>query len=344
LEHGLRVAQARVAFLERDADRLRAALDVLPIGVVVVDEKGAESVRNRRALSPVGDVGSDAIVAGALAALLSSPVDGPRGEVVALHGPPPRTVELRAEPLASGGAVAVLEDTSARTQLDSVRRAFVANVSHELRTPIGALGVLAEVAAGETDPAVISRLLARMVGEVARAQSLIEDLLDLSRIEGATERACEWVEVAELFDAAVQRVQALSEQSGVDVVVGESEAASLWGEPAELASAVGNLLDNAVKYSERGGLVEVGSRVDGEFVELWVRDHGAGIPAKELDRVFERFYRVDTARDRRTGGSGLGLSIVRHVAVNHGGEVSVASVEGEGSTFTLRLPQRPVAT
>jgi two-component system sensor histidine kinase SenX3 len=333
------VALARAERLAADVGRLRAALDVLPIGVVVVDDKGVEAFRNRRAAAPVGDVGSDAIIAGALATLLSPPVAGPRRKVVTLHGPPPRTVEVRAEPLPAGGAVAVVEDTSERTRLESVRRDFVANVNHELRTPVGALGLLAEAAQGETDPAVIGRLLTRMLTEVARAQELIEDLLDLSRIEHPGERACEWIDIGELFDAAVRRVQAVAERSQVAIDVAAS-CDSVWGEPAELASAVGNLIDNAVKYSEAGTTVELGSRTDGLHVEVWVRDSGPGIPAKDLDRVFERFYRVDRARDRRTGGSGLGLSIVRHVAVNHGGDVHVESVEGEGSTFTLRLPQK----
>ncbi|MDQ1439179.1 MAG: two-component system, OmpR family, sensor histidine kinase SenX3 [Acidimicrobiaceae bacterium] len=340
MEYERGVALARAERLAADVGRLRAALDVLPIGVVVVDDKGVESFRNRRAAAPVGDVGSDAIITGALATLLSPPVAGPRREVVTLHGPPPRTVEVRAEPLPAGGAVAILEDTSERTRLESVRRDFVANVNHELRTPIGALGVLAEAVQGETDPDVVGRLTDRMLAEVARAQALIEDLLDLSRIEHAAERASDWIAVGEILDAAAQRVQALAEGRQVAIEVTASSD-SLWGEPTELVSAIGNLLDNAVKYSEAGSSVEVGSRTDGLFVEITVRDHGAGIPAKDLDRVFERFYRVDRARDRRTGGSGLGLSIVRHVAVNHGGEVFVESVEGQGSTFTLRLPQRP---
>ena len=338
LEYERDAARARAEQCERDRARLHAALDALPVGVVVVDDAWRETFRNRLASTPVGDVGSDALVRGALATLLDTRTAA--SEVMALHGPPAKTVALRVECLDAGGAVALIEDASERARLDAVRKDFVANVNHELRTPIGALAVLAEAVQGERDPEVIARLTSRMLAEVARAQALIEDLLELSRVEHAGPRVCEWVPLSDLFDAAVQRVRSAAEQRGVAVQVAASTE-SVWGDRSELISAVGNLVDNAVKYSDEGGVVSVGAHVDGPWVDVRVHDAGIGIPAKDVGRIFERFYRVDRARARGTGGSGLGLAIVRHVAANHGGEVSVQSVEGEGSTFTLRLPQGP---
>ncbi|HZQ27143.1 MAG TPA: ATP-binding protein [Acidimicrobiales bacterium] len=336
--------------LERRLGVLTEVLDALPVGVVVCDEGGSDVLRNRQASAPVGEVQVDVLVVKALDALMTNArhSDARQHESLELRGPPVRSFELTAEPLASGGVLGVVEDASERRRLDTVRRDFVANVNHELRTPIGALGVLAEALAGETEPDVVHRLVTRMSVEVERARALIEDVLDLSRIEAVTRRDPQSVAVADVVEAAVQRVQALAERSRVKVVVGAVAPAVIEGDRAELVSALSNLLDNAVKYSEEGSEVEVSAaRVPAGAgpagagpggVEIVVRDTGIGIPAKDLDRVFERFYRVDRARDRRTGGSGLGLAIVRHVAANHHGEVAVESVEGQGSRFTLRLP------
>jgi two-component system sensor histidine kinase SenX3 len=340
LEYQRDKALRRAEAAERQVGALEGALDALSLGVVVLDADWRECFRNRRATTPTGDLASDALVRGALAQLVEARAAG--AQVVDLHGPPARTIELRLETLAGGGAVAVVEDATDRARLNDVRRDFVANVGHELRTPIGALAVLAEAAQGETDPGTISRLLGRMPAEVARAQSLIEDLLELSRIEQQTEAPAESVDIADVVDQAVERVRALAERSGVVVDVGPVEGGRVLGHRDELVSAVANLIDNAVKYSELGGPVSVSAASaasEGGWVEVAVRDGGVGIPAKDLDRIFERFYRVDPARDRRTGGSGLGLAIVRHVVANHGGEVVVESVEGVGSTFTLRLPE-----
>jgi two-component system sensor histidine kinase SenX3 len=331
----------RAADLEHRLAVMGEVLDALPVGVLVYDEEGNDVVRNRRAASPVGEVQVDVLVIKALDALVANARDvGERvNETLELHGPPARSFELHAEPLASGGVLGVMEDASERRRLDAVRRDFVANVNHELRTPIGALGVLAEALEGESDPDVVNRLVTRMSIEVERARGLIEDVLDLSKIEAAGRTESRLVAVAEVVELAVQRVQALAERQGVTVKVGDVAPATVLGDRAELTSALSNLLVNAVKYSEPASSVEVSTTASRGTVDVVVRDHGIGIPAKDLHRVFERFYRVDRARDRRTGGSGLGLAIVRHVAANHGGEVTVESVEGEGSTFTLRLPE-----
>ncbi len=332
-----RVAE-RVALLNADTVRYREVLDALPIGVVIRDRDERELFRNSRATSPTGDLQADVLVGRALDALLASaPADRPRTETVQLRGPPPRSVELTIDSLASGGAVALIADASERHQLDSVRRDFIANVNHELRTPIGALGLLAETLAAERDPEVVRRLVGRMTAEAERARELIEDLLDLSRIETGGRPAPEPVAMTDVVERARQRVQAAEERSGVVIEVERIDDVNVQGTRDDLVSAVANLLDNAVKYSERGSTVHLEARAEADAVAIEVRDQGIGIAARDLDRIFERFYRVDRARDRRTGGSGLGLAIVRHVATNHGGDVRVSSIEGEGSTFTLTL-------
>jgi two-component system sensor histidine kinase SenX3 len=238
----------------------------------------------------------------------------------------------------SAGTIAVVEDVTERRQVDAVRRDFVANVSHELRTPVGALGVLAETLADERDPETIARLCRRISAESERAARLIEDLLDLSRIEagGAAERR--EVLLADVVSASVERVMPAAERSGVRVTTDVDDAVRLPADEWQLISALANLLDNAIKYSEAGSTVALRASVEDGTVVIDVRDEGVGIPTRDLERIFERFFRVDRARSRETGGTGLGLAIVRHVVVNHGGDVTVQSREGEGSTFTLRLP------
>jgi two-component system sensor histidine kinase SenX3 len=248
---------------------------------------------------------------------------------------------IEAEPI-TGGTVAVIRDITERRHLDAVRRDFVANVSHELRTPVGALAVLAETLADENDLAVVRRLAGRISGEVARAEQMIVDLLDLSRIESEGGPSAEVVSVSDVVAAAAERIAAKAAEHEVPVTIGPiDDALRVTGRRGELISALGNLLDNAVGYSDAGAPIEVTVRPYDGWVDFVVRDEGIGIPGKELERVFERFYRVDRARSRDTGGTGLGLSIVRHVAHNHGGTVTVASREGEGSTFVLRIPMAP---
>ena len=326
---------------EEEIVRLREALDALPVGMVVCDQTGREVVRSRRAVALFGDLQTDVLVARTLTELVAAArVGGRQVQTLELTGPPARSVQLTAERLASGGAVAVVEDTSERRQLDAVRRDFVANVNHELRTPIGALGVLAEALAEETDVEVVHRLAARISVEVDRARTLIEDLLELGRLEVRLAERRDELHLDAVVRAAVERVVPLAGRHGVRVEVDRcAPGVSVEADEDQLVSAVANLLDNAVKYSDPGTSVVVECCAGDEWAEVSVRDEGIGIPAKDLDRIFERFYRVDRARDRRTGGTGLGLAIVRHVAANHGGEVAVDSREGEGSTFTLRLPR-----
>ena len=321
---------------------VQEGLDQLRIGVLLCGEDGREVFRNQRLSSLVGDLHVDVLVARAaeemLIATLSS---GAREEILELRGPPARSIKLAAARLQSGGAIAYVEDASERSQLDAVRRDFVANVNHELRTPVGALGLLADALGEERDPAVVERLANRIAVEADRARLLIEDLLDFSKVETNDGAIVEPIIVASTVDGARERVLALADRVGVSVSVGPIDPALVVeGDREQLLSAVANLLDNALKYSEPGG-PDVTVAVEGtpSTIDIIVSDRGIGIPSRDLDRIFERFYRVDRARTRRTGGTGLGLAIVRHVASNHGGDVTVTSTEGVGTTMTLRLPR-----
>jgi len=336
---------ARLAVTEAKEDdnvalRVRAALDTLTVGVVVASENGTIVFRNVMARGLTGAVHSDVLVDEAVDVHLRGALDGDsRRQVLDLFGPPRKVVAVSAMPLSTGGAVAMVEDITERSLIDAVRTDFVANISHELKTPVGALAVLAEALSAEDDLDVIHRLSGKMVDEALRVGRTIDDLLELSRIELGGEAVKEAVGVSRVIFDAVDHARPLSESRSIEIALGEtSDRMRVLGDCRQLVSALGNLVENAVKYSERGSRVEVSARSDGQWVEFEVRDYGLGIPARDLDRIFERFYRVDRARSRETGGTGLGLAIVRHVATNHGGEVSVSSVEGEGSTFILRVP------
>jgi two-component system, OmpR family, sensor histidine kinase SenX3 len=333
----------RAEQLAAEAARLREAIDALPHAVVVCNETGGVVLRNRRSVDVEGGRHAAALVDRAIKDVVAAGGGmRPVTQTLELHGPPPRTLQVTGTPMGRSdrplGTVVLVDDVSELRRLEAVRRDFVANVSHELRTPVGAMGVLAETLAEERDPEVMRRLAARITAEAERAGRLIDGLLDLSRIEaGGVLR--HRLKVAAVIHAAVERMAPLAEQLGVGVVVPETpDGLELEGDENQLVSAVANLLENAVKYSDRGSSVEVRTRASPGWLEVTVADHGVGIPAKDLERVFERFYRVDRARSRQTGGTGLGLSIVRHVATNHGGEVLLESEEGIGSTFTLRLP------
>jgi len=384
--------------------------------------------------------------------------EGSAERTLDLYGPPRRTLQVRARQIDDGrrplGVIALIEDISERRRLEEIRRDFVANVSHELKTPMGALGLLAETLVSEPDPDVAQRLAGRIHNEAFRVSRIIDDLLDLSRIESEEAPPREPVLVNLVMADAIERVRATADQRGIEIVLHEpSPPVAVMGDRRQLVSAMHALLENAITYSydnskvvvsgtvqrshpnlehpsvvgslgdrplgeglpghdtgeipavaaapdsvpetaapEKEGSVEpvftpeildhepvpsdaavAGTAATGttapappsgppadtagtgpaesiaatsptwrieerDNVRLSVQDHGIGIPARDLDRIFERFYRVDHGRSRDTGGTGLGLSIVRHVANNHQGWVDVESREGEGSTFTLVLP------
>jgi len=344
IESGIERATEAMEESSSDAIRLRRALDTLPQGVIVCDENGEDIFRNARADAVMGGRHGDALATQAVKELLADAwQEGSASRVLDLYGPPRRTLTVSTQIIDDGrrtlGVIAVIDDISERRRLEEIRRDFVANVSHELKTPMGALGLLAETLIDEKDQAIASRLASRIHHEAFRVSRVIDDLLDLTRIEAEEAPPREPVLVSLLMAEAMERVRAAADQRGVRVELVElSESIAVLGDRRQLVSAMYNLLENAVKFSYDGGTVNFAASAQGGDVEISVVDHGVGIPARDLDRIFERFYRVDQGRSRQTGGTGLGLSIVRHVAANHQGRVEVESREGEGSTFRFILP------
>jgi two-component system sensor histidine kinase SenX3 len=323
---------------------LTEAVDRIEHGVVVIDSDGAEIYRNLAARRLGSARDSRSLVESTLRRLLAAAAQGAsQREEVELFGPPAQLYVVSAHPFRheqGTGALAVVEDRSDARRTETVRRDFVANISHELKTPVGALGLLAETIRGEDDPEVMRRLAERMVTESERAARTIDDLLELSRIEFGDDTEFTRVDLVAVVGEASSRIATAAEQAGVSVQLDVPSEIAVDGDRRQLVSAVFNLLDNAVKYSAGGGEVRVRAFRDDAtgVVALSVEDEGIGIPRRSLDRIFERFYRVDRARSRNTGGTGLGLAIVRHIVNNHGGQVLAESVEGQGSSFTLLLP------
>ncbi len=250
-----------------------------------------------------------------------------------------RTIEASAIHAGGGAVVAVARDRTDARQVERVRRDFVANASHELKTPVASIQAIAETLrhAAAEDPEARARFLERLELEAIRLTRLVGDLLDLSRLEGGLAES-EVVDVGRVVTDEVDRLRPRAEGAGLRLVVDAPDRVEVRGSESDLGLMVHNLLDNAIRYSPDGGEVRATLSTGGGLAELRIADTGLGIPARDLDRVFERFYRVDPARSRSTGGTGLGLAIVRHVAQSHGGDVEVRSVLGAGSTFIVRLP------
>ena len=332
-----------------DAQEFGLVMDSLPVGLVIAHADGQIAHMNELAQRlALGGVRTALAWQAVLDLIDSVLADGrPRQDELELQGPPQQTLVLEASAPPGGSlALAVIRDVTEIRQLAAVRRDFIANVSHELRTPIGAISVLADALAGSPGPDDAARLAGRVRAEADRLSELVKDLLDLSRIEAVRPNpSAAPVDLVGVAAQAADRCGPLSDKTQVPIHFSTRvERPLVVGDEAQLVSAVANLLENAAKYSEPGQSVdlEIVSESPGT-VAVVVHDRGIGIPSWELDRIFERFYRVDRARDRGTGGTGLGLAIVRHVAVNHGGAVTVESREGEGSTFTLTLPASEAA-
>jgi two-component system sensor histidine kinase SenX3 len=225
-------------------------------------------------------------------------------------------------------------------RLDSIRRDFVANISHELKTPIGALSILSEAVLGAADdPDAIVRFATRMQAESKRLSDLVQEIINLSRLQDDDPlKNAKVFDLNEVILNAIDQSELNAAARNIEIVYSEKDPVHIKGDYGQVTMAVSNLIENAINYSPEGTRVAVALRVNDGLVEVSVTDQGIGIPEKDLERIFERFYRVDPARSRATGGTGLGLSIVKHVATNHGGDVSVWSIEDAGSTFTIRFP------
>jgi two-component system sensor histidine kinase SenX3 len=253
----------------------------------------------------------------------------------------PLEVRVRVIALADGMVGLLVEDFTESRRVEAVRRDFVANVGHEIKTPVGALALLLEAAfeSADDDREQMLRFLSRARHETARLSKLVSELIDLSRVQGAEARPDPTpVSLDAVLNEAVDRITLAADAKDIVVVVGGEAGGKVLGSESQLITAVANLLENAIAYSGEDTRVALAARQREDTWEITVTDQGIGIPAEDLDRVFERFYRVDPARSRETGGTGLGLAIVKNIVNNHGGHVRVWSSPGSGSTFTLQLP------
>jgi two-component system, OmpR family, sensor histidine kinase SenX3 len=325
-------------------------LGALDLGVVVVD-RDEYAVFTNPAAQRLKVVDADRLAMPELSELVRRVIDSGQSDSVTLElaGPGPESFSVRAMPLLADQRVhsVVLRffDVTEARRLELVRRDFVANVSHELKTPVGALTLLAEaVQDAADDPAAVHRFAERMQREGSRLGRLVQELIELSRLQGAEPLPGNaLVDVGRVLSEAVDGSRLLAEQANIQVICRPESDLAVRGNEAQLITAIGNLIDNAIAYSSPHTRVSVTSRAETDadgtgWVVASVTDQGIGIADADLDRVFERFYRVDPARSRATGGTGLGLAIVKHIATNHGGTVAVWSVVGSGSTFTIRLP------
>jgi two-component system, OmpR family, sensor histidine kinase SenX3 len=272
-------------------------------------------------------------------ALLDAREKGSTTVVLAEHGKPVRQLRGIATPFADDKRILlVVVDVTERERAASVRRDFVANASHELKTPVSAIIASSEalqlaVARGDDSAVGFAR---QIEGSARQLDRLVADLLDLSRLE-RDEPELDPLSLDHLVQEEVERVRPVADEQGIDLTL-EVSPVRVAGSRRDVAIAVRNLLDNAIRYTPSGGSIGAQLQVVEHDAVLRVRDTGEGIPTRDLDRVFERFYRVDNARARATGGTGLGLAIVKHVVESHGGSVSVESELGAGSIFTVHLP------
>ncbi len=321
-----------------------AALDILATAVIVLgpfnnvlsSTAGARSmglVEFRRLVhDPLAELVNRARQSGFAEELQAEVSVGMRGATL--------FIGAKAAKLRDGYVILLVDDRTDSMRLDDMRRDFVANVSHELKTPVGAIGLLAETIQGDTeDTEMVKRFAGNLVKESKRLANLIQDIIQLSRLQSSevsTKAVC--VDLNNVVHEAIDRTAQVAESQKVAVNYIEAEKTYVLGDFEMLCTAVKNLIENAIVYSEEGGQVGVGIKISGKNAEIAVTDSGIGIPADEQARIFERFYRVDQSRNRQTGGTGLGLSIVKHVAIKHRGEIRLFSKVGLGSTFTLCLP------
>ncbi len=298
-------------------------------GVVLADSYGEVIYANQAAHDMFGRSPRD---------LMPAQLDEPGEHELTIHHPRRRELRSTSVRLEDGRTMVVIQDETERKRVESIRRDFVANASHELKTPVAGIMVTAEtvVRAIEDDVEHARRFAANLVREAKRLSALVQDLLDLARLErGQGERAR--INLAELVRGEIEPLKERIDKKGLVLSLELDDRIEVLGVLEDLSLMVRNLLENALVYTAEGS-IRVTTSTAGDGCELIVSDTGSGIPSSDLERIFERFYRVDKARSRDTGGTGLGLAIVRHVAESHGGVVNAASELGAGSVFTVRLP------
>jgi two-component system, OmpR family, sensor histidine kinase SenX3 len=333
-------------------------VEALDHGVVVVD-RDERAILVNPAARAMGVLDVDRLAFPELVALCRRSIDSGLSAIGSVDlpmgrlGREPIALAVTAVPLADltyrervGSVALLLSDVSEQRRLEAVRRDFVANVSHELKTPVGALTLLAEaVQEASDDPETVARFATRMQHEGSRLSRLVRELIELSRVQGAEPMpGAVTIPVTHILDEVHDRTHLAAEQNGITVARRCEDDLVVRGNIDQLVSAVANLVDNAIAYSGSGTRVVIAATSASDddarpCVDIAVSDQGIGIAEAERERIFERFYRVDPARSRATGGTGLGLAIVKNIVTNHLGSVLVWSDEGQGSTFTVRLPR-----
>lgn len=248
---------------------------------------------------------------------------------------------FRAAPLSHGRVLLLFEDNDKISRLEKTRRDFTANVSHELKTPIGALELLLEtIEENANEKETVTYFAAKARREVARLATLVSDLIELNRVQALDPLATgELVDIDEVVDKAIANVSVEAASHNIRLVTSAKSREKIFGDEKMITSALTNIIENAVHYSPDSTTVTIAPTREEKTVRIVVIDQGEGIPHEARERIFERFYRVDKARSREKGGSGLGLSIVKHVVEEHGGKIDVWSRPGHGSTFTLIFPR-----
>jgi two-component system sensor histidine kinase SenX3 len=264
---------------------------------------------------------------------------GPFGDAT-LH------LSVRVARLGARYIMLLAEDRTESFRLEEVRRDFIANISHELKTPIGAVGLLAEaLVSASKEPEQVKRFAKRLTKESERLARITQEIIELSRLQATDALTkADVVDIDHVVALAIDQNRVVADSHNIQLVSGGEAGTEVYGDETLLVTALHNLVSNAIQYSPINSRVGVGVSHREGIVEISVTDQGVGIEEDEQDRVFERFFRTDPARSRNTGGSGLGLSIVKHVVQNHGGDIRVWSQPGSGSTFTIRLPEASHAT
>jgi len=334
--------RSRLLETVKASSTLEVVLGAMPQGTILFGEDDSVVYANPSAESLLGAIPetlSGLVPFSFQDALVEARETGNSTSLLAEHGKPVRQLRGIATPFAYDNRILlVVVDVTERERAASVRRDFVANASHELKTPVSAIIASSEalqLAVERSDDSAV-RFASQIEGSARQLDRLVTDLLDLSRLE-RDEPEMDPLSLDHLVQEELERVRTVADEQGIDLNL-QVAPAQVAGSRRDVAIAVRNLLDNAIRYTPSGGSIGAELEVVGEDAVLRISDTGEGIPTRDLDRVFERFYRVDSARARATGGTGLGLAIVKHVVESHGGSVSVASELGAGSTFTVRLP------
>ncbi|MBE9403727.1 ATP-binding protein [Brachybacterium sp. p3-SID1565] len=326
----LAILSSAYVVLDSSGDVLRASPLAYSYGIVRATGGDYPRLANSELMELAADVGRNG---------------GYRDERLTLRrssqGDSDAVIDVRIGALGENGVLLLADDLTRAVRVEETRRDFVANVSHELKTPVGAITLLAETMEDAAeDPDAVRRFAERMQTESRRLSHLVQEIIELSRVQGTSALPdAEPVEIDEIIEEAVALNHNFALGSRITVAVGGTTGLRVFGSASMLTTAVSNLISNAITYSDADTRIGVSVRRDGGMVELSVKDQGIGISKENLERVFERFFRVDRARSRDTGGSGLGLAIVKHIATDHGGEVTAWSMAGQGSTFTLRIPE-----